>query len=218
MPSHNVVGAAEIAELLGISRQRVDQLTRRKDFPPPIIELTVGRIWLRTDVESWAAGTGRIGRGNRMTKFEYMVVPWKQLLIGGGASLYDSLEFRLNEQGSQGWRFDQRITLDYETQQVEYGLFVKEVDDAERDRLNRVGECVERVIPLIDRVERISPDQSEWQSAIALLRQALAGFAVDGLPYCWKLADDVGRHTDEHSTAGEARREVTAALAALANK
>jgi prophage regulatory protein len=56
----DLVGAAEIAELLSISRQRVDQLAAGDDFPEPIAVLAAGRVWKRADVEAWARRTGRI--------------------------------------------------------------------------------------------------------------------------------------------------------------
>lgn len=55
----DLVGAAEIMTLLGVSRQRVDQLTRRPDFPEPIADLSAGRIWSRDAVVKWAQVTGR---------------------------------------------------------------------------------------------------------------------------------------------------------------
>jgi hypothetical protein len=57
----DLVGVAEIAEMLGISRQRVDAIVRTHgDFPLPVAELTAGRIWQRRDVEAWARKTGRL--------------------------------------------------------------------------------------------------------------------------------------------------------------
>jgi predicted DNA-binding transcriptional regulator AlpA len=45
---------AEIRRRLGgISRQQVYELTARDDFPEPYDELTVGKLWLRADVERW---------------------------------------------------------------------------------------------------------------------------------------------------------------------
>ncbi len=46
--------------MLGVSRQRVDQLTRRPDFPVPVVELHSGRVWEREAVERWAIETGRV--------------------------------------------------------------------------------------------------------------------------------------------------------------
>lgn len=61
--SRDLVGIAEVAELLGVSTQRVDQLARdHDDFPEPVAELAAGRIWERADVEAWAKATGRLGR------------------------------------------------------------------------------------------------------------------------------------------------------------
>ncbi len=52
----DLVGAAEIARLLGdLSRQRVQQLVRTEGFPEPVARLDMGKVWLRDDVERWAA-------------------------------------------------------------------------------------------------------------------------------------------------------------------
>jgi predicted DNA-binding transcriptional regulator AlpA len=49
-----LVGAAEVAEILGVSRQRVTQLTSRPDFPAPVAVLAMGKVWTRDDVQTWA--------------------------------------------------------------------------------------------------------------------------------------------------------------------
>ena len=52
--SHHLVGVAEIAELLGVSRQRVDRITKTfDDFPAPEVELIAGRVWKRKEIEAW---------------------------------------------------------------------------------------------------------------------------------------------------------------------
>lgn len=59
--THHLVGVAEIAKMLGISRQRVDELLRTDPaFPEPAARLTAGRVWETADVERWARETGRI--------------------------------------------------------------------------------------------------------------------------------------------------------------
>ena len=50
-----VMAAAEIADYLGVSRQRVAVLVERPDFPDPIAHLSVGRIWRTSDVRQWSA-------------------------------------------------------------------------------------------------------------------------------------------------------------------
>ncbi|AEV85931.1 regulator [Actinoplanes sp. SE50] len=47
------MGAGEIAKRLGLSRQRVQQLAERDDFPSPFDELAMGRVWLIPDIEAW---------------------------------------------------------------------------------------------------------------------------------------------------------------------
>ena len=56
----DLVSRVEIADLLGVSQQRVHQLLERSDFPPPIAELAIGQVWRRADVERWARATGRL--------------------------------------------------------------------------------------------------------------------------------------------------------------
>ncbi|BCY08863.1 AlpA family transcriptional regulator [Actinoplanes sp. L3-i22] len=51
----DVMAAAEIADYLGVSRQRVAVLVERPDFPAPMAHLSVGRIWRTSDVRQWAA-------------------------------------------------------------------------------------------------------------------------------------------------------------------
>jgi predicted DNA-binding transcriptional regulator AlpA len=49
----DILGAAEIGRLLGVSRQRVQQIVSRSDFPAPAKVLAMGKIWLAADVEQW---------------------------------------------------------------------------------------------------------------------------------------------------------------------
>lgn len=55
----DLAGNAEIAEMFGVSRQRVSQLTARQGFPEPVAILAMGKIWQRADVIAWAEATGR---------------------------------------------------------------------------------------------------------------------------------------------------------------
>ena len=56
----DLVGTAEIAALLGVTPQRVHQLSKKPDFPQPVAVLAAGMIWRREDVEEWARHTGRL--------------------------------------------------------------------------------------------------------------------------------------------------------------
>jgi prophage regulatory protein len=58
---HHLVGAAEIGRMFGgVSRQRVQQLIGRDDFPAPEVVLDMGKVWKRADVEAWARDHGRV--------------------------------------------------------------------------------------------------------------------------------------------------------------
>ena len=54
-----LMGAAEVAAHLGVSRQRVNQLASGGDLPEPVAVLEAGRIWLADDIRAWAAERGR---------------------------------------------------------------------------------------------------------------------------------------------------------------
>jgi predicted DNA-binding transcriptional regulator AlpA len=54
MPLH-LVGAREIRDLLGVSRQRVYQLAGRDDFPRPVAALASGKVWRIEDIQAWIA-------------------------------------------------------------------------------------------------------------------------------------------------------------------
>lgn len=50
----DLMGAAEIARLLGVSRQRVQQLVRSPGFPEPVATLDMGKVWAATDIRQWS--------------------------------------------------------------------------------------------------------------------------------------------------------------------
>jgi predicted DNA-binding transcriptional regulator AlpA len=54
-----VVGTGEIAEMVGISRQRVNQILGEGNFPPPLARLAKGPVWRRGDIVRWAQEDGR---------------------------------------------------------------------------------------------------------------------------------------------------------------
>jgi prophage regulatory protein len=49
----DLLGAWELAELLGVSRQRAYVISRHRDFPAPVARLRMGDVWDRADVEEW---------------------------------------------------------------------------------------------------------------------------------------------------------------------
>lgn len=54
MRPHEHLGIAEIAERMGLSRQRVHQLLLNDStFPKPVVELSAGKIWHGADVLPW---------------------------------------------------------------------------------------------------------------------------------------------------------------------
>lgn len=54
-----VVGVAELASLLGVSRQRVSELARAAHFPKPFVELASGPVWLEPNVKDFLVNWDR---------------------------------------------------------------------------------------------------------------------------------------------------------------
>jgi predicted DNA-binding transcriptional regulator AlpA len=51
-----LLGASDVAKLLGVSRQRVyELLDTHEDFPRPVASLARGAVWDRGQVEAWVA-------------------------------------------------------------------------------------------------------------------------------------------------------------------
>lgn len=57
-----LVGAAEIAERIGVKRPQVVHDWRRRyaDFPEPVAQLRQALVWAWPDVQAWARRTGRL--------------------------------------------------------------------------------------------------------------------------------------------------------------
>lgn len=50
-----LVGIAEVAALLGVSRQRASELQKRTGFPAPVAVLRAGPIWRKGDLDTFAS-------------------------------------------------------------------------------------------------------------------------------------------------------------------
>jgi prophage regulatory protein len=51
--SQDLMGVSELADRLGVSRQRAQQLTRGENFPQPLARLHQGPVWRTADVNRW---------------------------------------------------------------------------------------------------------------------------------------------------------------------
>jgi hypothetical protein len=61
LDADDLVGAAEIAERLGLAQVQTVHTWRRRyeDFPEPVARLKQALIWSWSDVELWARASGR---------------------------------------------------------------------------------------------------------------------------------------------------------------
>ena len=52
VPRTTTIFTAPACEILGVSRQRLQQLPARPDFPEPVAELALGRVWETTAIRA----------------------------------------------------------------------------------------------------------------------------------------------------------------------
>lgn len=51
----DLMGTAEVAAYLGVTRQRVLQLAKTEGFPEPLVVLSMGKVWDGTKIREWVA-------------------------------------------------------------------------------------------------------------------------------------------------------------------
>jgi len=54
-----LVGIKDVADMLGVSRTRADQLSRRPNFPEPKVRHARVRLWEEADVQAWIEANRR---------------------------------------------------------------------------------------------------------------------------------------------------------------
>jgi len=62
-----LVGLAEVAELLGVTKRTATSYSNRDDFPAPLQRLKAGPVWRRRDVTAWKAVTLPLTQGRPKT-------------------------------------------------------------------------------------------------------------------------------------------------------
>jgi hypothetical protein len=62
-----LAGVTEVADMLGISRQRLHALRARDDFPSPVAMLAAGPVWRKGDLTTFAEGWQRKPGRPRLT-------------------------------------------------------------------------------------------------------------------------------------------------------
>ncbi len=60
-------GLKDIADLIGVSKERVRQLADTDSFPEPLGKTSAGRVWVADDVDRWFIEWPRkVGRPRRI--------------------------------------------------------------------------------------------------------------------------------------------------------
>lgn len=77
----DICGIAEVAEIIGRSKGRIDQLLLEdRAFPRPVWSIRLGRIWDRNDVVAWVQLTG-YGEKPKVTEVKETAKPEPTPLI-----------------------------------------------------------------------------------------------------------------------------------------
>jgi predicted DNA-binding transcriptional regulator AlpA len=59
----SLVGLAEVAQILGVTKRTATSYAQRSDFPEPLVRLAATPVWLGKDVAAWAEQTLPLARG-----------------------------------------------------------------------------------------------------------------------------------------------------------
>lgn len=91
-------GVSEVAQHLNISRQRLNDLRQRNDFPQPVADLSSGPVWDMDAIERWTASGARRGPGRppadqRIVGGRFALDP-RPLGTGGFAEVYRAVDRR----------------------------------------------------------------------------------------------------------------------------
>lgn len=55
LPVEDILGTSEVAEVLGVSKQRIHSLRQMAEFPEPFVQLASTPLWDRTEVIEFLA-------------------------------------------------------------------------------------------------------------------------------------------------------------------
>jgi hypothetical protein len=95
-PIPNLIGIAEVAELLDVSRQRASELARQPSFPRPIAQLRSGPVWIEPAIqlfsEQWNRQPGRPKRFRiqRMDTNKASTMPNGASAVAGASTLEEA--------------------------------------------------------------------------------------------------------------------------------
>lgn len=81
-----LVGVAEVAEMLGVSKQRASQLSNEAGFPVPVAILRATKVWRRIDIADYAKETRRT-RKTRQLQLSLEEQSWKDVATALAVSI-----------------------------------------------------------------------------------------------------------------------------------
>jgi predicted DNA-binding transcriptional regulator AlpA len=79
---HHFVGLDWLSKRLGVTREQVKNVTRRGDFPQPVVTLERRRGWLQEDIEAYIQGEPSVERTSDALQQDYLTSGQAAAMIG----------------------------------------------------------------------------------------------------------------------------------------
>lgn len=145
-----LVGVSEIAEMLGVGRQRAAQLTQRDDFPSPVAHLKAGPVFLKDQVRGfearWDRHGGRPIKPVQLTDADRRLLDY--LLMAAGSVSNEPIRGWLDDGSAEGENADLTVVSCGNRLQARYPSDLQAVRDSlrklSRERLVSVAEVEDR--------------------------------------------------------------------------
>ena len=204
-------GVAEVAEELGISRQRLAQLRQREGFPPPVVDLSSGPIWDLDHIRRWGAMSSRRAGRPRTASAKRLLNDRFELLgepigSGGFADVYRAVDHL------------EASRSDEEQEVVAVKVLRAFEEDEAKARFARelrllVGANHPHVVPVLDAGE--DGEGRPWYAmplAVGSLEDELASFGVGGdeqLDRILDVVDQIGKGLSHLHEQGIWHRDLT---------
>jgi hypothetical protein len=203
-------GVTEVAEALGISRQRLAQLRQREGFPPPLVDLSSGPIWDLDHVLRWSANSSRQAGRPRAASAKRLLNDRFELLgdpigSGGFADVFRAVDHLEASRSDEEAVVAVKILRAFEDEQAK-ARFAREL------RL-LIGTHHPHVVPVIDAGE--DADGRPWYAmplAVGSLEDelaSLAGTSEGQLHRILDVVDQVGKGLQHLHEEGIWHRDLT---------
>ena len=146
--THHLVGVAEIADILGVSRQRVNAiLTTDEEFPRPEVALAAGRIWQREAIEDWCRWRGYLPSAGSRGRKNVPLVTSRSFNLPDRPAQMDGLVF-FNLWERKRWPYEEvqpRATVYWYETRKQWIRWKTKLSQVEAFPYSNLGDAIEEI-------------------------------------------------------------------------